>query len=59
MESKQTNFRVAYIHLAKGAVATTKEILGGKVFADFDDNGKLIGFEFLDPMSIEIDGRLQ
>lgn len=54
-----TKFRTAYIHLSNGKIETTKEILGGKVYADFDASGKLIGFEFLDPLKIEIDGELK
>lgn len=58
-KSKSKGIRTAYIHLSTEKVETTKEILGGKIFADFDAEGKMVGFEFIDPVSVEIDGELQ
>jgi drug/metabolite transporter superfamily protein YnfA len=37
----------AYVGLRGGVVVRTEEILDGKVFADFDHEGKLIGIEIL------------
>lgn len=59
MTTKSKGIRTAYIHLSKKKVETTKEILGGKIFADFDAEGHMVGFEFIDPVSVEIDGELQ
>lgn len=37
----------AYVGLRGGVAVRTEEILDGKVFADFDYEGKLIGIEIL------------
>lgn len=51
--------RAAYVHLSNKDVETTKEILKGKVYADFDGDGYLVGFEFIDPLDVEINGEVK
>lgn len=55
--SNTTKFRTAYIRvLSKREVVSTKEVLKNKVYADFDAAGNLMGFEFIEPVNIEING---
>jgi len=37
----------AYVRVSKAAIASTRELIGGKVFADFDAAGGLVGVEVL------------
>lgn len=53
------NPKTAYIYLRTDKVETTKEILNGKIYADFDAEGNIVGFEFLDPLKVELDGVVQ
>lgn len=57
---KYTDLRTCYITVKKGMteVATTKEVIKNKVYADFDAGGKIIGFEFIDPYDVELDGEI-
>jgi uncharacterized protein YuzE len=54
---KYKKIHSCYVTVKKGKseVVTTKEVIKGSVFADFDLNGKVIGFEFIVPFSVELD----
>lgn len=56
--AKSSHTKCVYVHLTNNKVETTKEILGGQIYADFDAAGNLIGFEFINPIKIEIDGEI-
>lgn len=56
MENK--NIRAVYVHLTEKSIETTKEVLKNKVYADFDRDGYLVGFEFIEPLNVEINGEL-
>ena len=44
----------AYVRVREGKVAETKEISAGTAFADFSEDGSLLGIELLAPCPIEI-----
>lgn len=48
----------AYLRVRAGTVADTREELPGKVFADYDAAGVLLGVEFLAPCSVDEIDRL-
>jgi len=39
--------RAAYVRVREGQVCETREVENGSVFADYDQNGVLLGFELL------------
>lgn len=43
-----------YLRVREGAVATTREISEGLVFADYGADGALLGIELLAPCAVEI-----
>lgn len=45
--------RAAYLRVRKGQVAETREVVEGRVFADYDANGTLLGIELLAPCNLE------
>lgn len=50
-----TNLIVAaYLRIRPGKSAETREFDGGNVFADYDDNGALLGIEMLGPCKVEV-----
>lgn len=55
----KSKLRAVYVYISHNQVETTKELLGGKVYADLDAEGKLVGFEFLDPLEIKVDGEIK
>ena len=47
-----------YLQIRKGKVAKVKEYADGNVFADYDRNGNLLGFEVLAPCTAAILNRI-
>jgi hypothetical protein len=47
------NRTLTYLKAADGRVAETRELVDGKVFADFDAAGELLGIEVLVPCQLE------
>jgi uncharacterized protein YuzE len=43
-----------YFKVRKGKAAATKEVLGGKVFADYNSKGELLGVEMLGPCEVKV-----
>lgn len=50
--------RAAYVRVRKGKVHETREISEGCVFADYAEDGLLIGIELLAPCQVEILDRI-
>lgn len=46
--------RAAYLRVRAGQVDETHEVAEGKVFADYDAKGALLGIELLAPCAVEI-----
>jgi uncharacterized protein YuzE len=46
--------RAAYLRVRKGEVAETREVAEGRVFADYDANGTLLGIELLAPCEVAV-----
>ncbi len=44
----------AYVRIREGKVAQTKEISDGVAFADYGDDGFLLGIELLAPCRVEV-----
>lgn len=44
----------AYFQIRRGRVAETREFADGAAFADYDQNGALLGIELLAPCRVEI-----
>lgn len=47
--STDYNLRLLYVQLREGQVARTERLLNGMAFADFDEEGRLLGVEFFEP----------
>lgn len=45
-----------YISITTKEVATHREVIKNQIYADFDESGRLVGFEFLNPLTVKIDG---
>lgn len=43
-----------YINLREGQAAETRELQPGRAYADYDDEGQLIGIELLGPCSLTV-----
>jgi len=48
----------AYLRVREGKVSSTKEVSEGVAFADYSEDGRLLGIELLAPCSIEVMDRL-
>lgn len=46
--------RAAYLQVREGFATDTREVVTGRAFADYNDDGKLIGIEFLAPCRVEV-----
>lgn len=44
----------AYLRVRQGQVAETREVMEGKVFADYDASGALLGVEFLSQCTVAV-----
>ena len=49
----------AYVHVGRGKVETTNEVIKGRVYADLDEDGHVVGFEFISPLDVEVNGELK
>jgi uncharacterized protein YuzE len=47
-----------YFSVRRGKVKTTKEAADGKVFLDYDKDGRLLGIEMLSPCEISVIDRI-
>ncbi len=50
-DEKTGHTRAAYFVLRSGKSATTKELVEGRVMADYDSDGSVIGIEILGPVT--------
>lgn len=46
--------QAAYLRVRTGGVAETKEIAPGQAYADYDEDGQLLGVEFLAPCGVAV-----
>lgn len=54
--AKSESLTTVYIKLSGKPVASSKEVVKGHIYVDLDDKGKPVGFEFLNPVSVKING---
>lgn len=54
-----TKVKALYVHISDKKVETTQELFDGQVYVDFDAEGKVRGFEFINPLKLEVDGEIQ
>lgn len=52
----QEKIRHLYIRIAEGKIDYTKVAYNGQVKVDFDMDGNALGFEFIDPLNVEVNG---
>ena len=52
------SIRAAYIRVREGEVHETREIEEGRAFADYDQQGLLLGIELLAPCEMEVLDRI-
>jgi uncharacterized protein YuzE len=50
--------RAAYLRVRQGEVAETREVCEGRAFADYTEDGTLLGIELLAPCTVEVLDRL-
>lgn len=48
----------AYLQVREGFAAETREVVPGKAMADYGEDGRLLGIEFLAPCQVEVVDRL-
>ena len=53
-EDQTGEILAVYFQVRKGRSRTTKECVEGKVFADYDKDGKLLGIEMLAPCTTTV-----
>jgi len=46
--------RASYLRIRDGFAAETKEVVPGKAFADYSEEGELLGIEFLAPCDVKM-----
>lgn len=56
---KYSNLRTCYVRIKDAKVETTNTVIKDRVYADFDINGKVVGFEFIDPSEVELNGEIK
>ncbi len=54
VEEESGRLLAAYFRVREGAVADTKELGEGKLFADYDAEGHLLGLELLGPCEVTV-----
>lgn len=52
----KSSVTTVYIKLSGKPVASSREVVKGHIYVDVDDTGKPVGFEFLNPVSVTING---
>jgi len=50
--------RAAYLRIRDGAVEDTREVAEGRAFADYDNEGFLLGIELLAPCELSVLDRI-
>jgi uncharacterized protein YuzE len=53
-DDKTGEVLAVYFYVRQGRVRETREFADGNVFADYDVNGRLLGFELLGPCKVSI-----
>jgi Protein of unknown function (DUF2283) len=54
LDEKTGGIRAAYLRVHHGEVAETREVSEGRAFADYTDDGTLLGIELLGPCTVEL-----
>ena len=54
VDEKTGSIRAAYLRVRRGEVAVTREVSEGKAFADYSEDGTLLGIELLAPCTVEV-----
>lgn len=54
VDEKTGKVLAMYLQLRDGKAAETKEVFDGKAFADYDEDGNLIGVELIAPCKVEV-----
>lgn len=52
------SLRAAYLRVRDGSASDTREIVSGKAFADYSEDGELLGVEFLAPCTASVLDRI-
>ena len=50
--------RASYLRVREGVAVETKEVVDGKAFADYGEEGELLGVEFLAPCTANVLDRI-
>jgi hypothetical protein len=58
VDEQTGHVRSAYLRIREGEVAQTKEVSEGRAFADYTEDGLLLGIELLAPCDLEVFDRI-
>jgi hypothetical protein len=54
VDEQTGNVQAVYFYLRKGTTVETREVSEGRAFADYDDQGQLLGVELLAPCTVTV-----